>query len=127
MSTFSINSTVRSYPTTHPYQKIKQEILGTKYELSLTFIGTTRAATLNKTYRHKSYTPNVLSFPLTKTAGEIFICPTVAKREAKRFNLSPTGYVAFLFIHGCLHLKGYDHGDTMDKLERKYLKAFKVS
>jgi rRNA maturation RNase YbeY len=69
----------------------------------------------------KSYTPNVLSYPLTDETGEIFICPTVAQKEAHKFNLSYEGYVAYLLIHGLLHLKGYDHGDTMEKLERKYV------
>ncbi len=106
---------------------MKEAILGTRYELSLAFIGTKRAASLNEAYRKKTYVPNVLSFPLTDTAGEIFICPAVAQKEAKAFDLSPDGYLAYLFIHGCLHLKGHDHGDTMDKLERKYRKAFNIT
>jgi probable rRNA maturation factor len=127
MDTCVITSTVRVYPTDLPFAAIKQAILGTKYELSLAFVGEKRATSLNMSYRKKTYAPNVLSFPLTDTAGEIFICPNIAKREAAKFNLSPSGYVAYLFIHGCLHLKGHDHGDTMDKLERKYLKTFNIS
>lgn len=69
----------------------------------------------------------MLSFPLSLNNGEIFICPLVAKSEASEYDLSPDGYVAFLFIHGLLHLKGYDHGDTMDKMEQKYLKMFNIS
>ncbi len=122
-----ISSTVNTYPKQLPFAAIKTAILGATYDLSLAFIGEKRAATLNQKYRNKSYTPNVLSFPLTEKVGEIFICPAVAKREAASFSLSAEGYVAYLFIHGCLHLKGHDHGDTMDKLERKYLKAFAIS
>lgn len=127
MNELTINSTVTSYPKDLPLAAIKQSILGARYTLSLNFIGEARAATLNQAYRQKTYTPNVLSFPLAPTVGEIFICPTVAKREAKKFQLTPDGYVAYLFIHGCLHLKGHDHGDTMDKLERKFLKAFSIT
>jgi len=105
---------------------MKRKILGARYELSLAFVGKARAASLNRQYRQKTYSPNVLSFPLTNTSGEIVICPLVAKSEAAQFNLSVDGYVAFLFIHGLLHLKGYDHGDTMEKLESKYLKAFNI-
>jgi probable rRNA maturation factor len=103
---------------------IADKILGKRYELSLVFIGKTRAASLNRTYRGKTYSPNVLSFPLDEKTGEIFICPQVAASEAAKFNLSPRGYVGFLFIHGCLHLKGLDHGDTMDKQEAKWVKHF---
>lgn len=106
---------------------MKEAILGKSYELSLVFIGPDRARRLNEESRQKTYVPNVLSFPLSNSAGEIFICPHVAKREAKNFNLSERGYIAYLFIHGCVHLKGYDHGATMERLERKYLKAFNIS
>jgi probable rRNA maturation factor len=126
MSTFSISSTIKKYPQRLPLKEIKNKILGKRYELSLVFVGKTRAQALNEAYRQKNYTPNVLSFPLSDEAGEIFICPEVAKREAVKFELSERGYIAYLFIHGCLHLKGYDHGDTMDKLEQKYLKAFNI-
>ena len=127
MKDIVISSTVKTYPSTIPYTAIKRKILGTRYQLSLVFVGSTRATTLNQAYRQKSYTPNVLSFPITDTTGEMFICPAVAKREAPKFNLSTTGFIAYLFIHGCLHLKGYDHGATMDKLERKYCRAFNIS
>ena len=121
----SITSTVKSYPR-HKYADMADKILGKRYELSLVFVGKTRAATLNKEYRNKTYSPNVLSFPLDERTGEIFICPQVAAIEATKFDLSPRGYVGFLFIHGCLHLKGLDHGDTMDKLEQKWIKHFNL-
>tara|TARA_B100002051_G_C16744591_1_gene646651 strand:- start:5379 stop:5810 length:432 start_codon:yes stop_codon:yes gene_type:complete len=126
MSKISISSTIKTYPKRLPFDDIKRKILGAKYELSLVFVGSKRATALNKEYRNKTYSPNVLSFPLDEQTGEIFICPEVSQRECKKFNLSPNGYIAFLFIHGCLHLKGHDHGDTMDKLEQKYLKTFKI-
>lgn len=127
MDTFSISTTVKRYPKKIPYAEIKRGILGTRYELSLVFIGTRRAATLNRTYRQKTYTPNILSFPLDEHTGEIFICPEVAAREARQFDMSKTGYIAYLFIHGCLHLKGHEHGDTMEKLERKYVRSFNIT
>ena len=123
--TFSISSTINSYPP-HPYRDIKEAIMGKKYRLSLSFVGTKRAQTLNTTYRKKNYVPNVLSFPLDETNGEIVICPKIAYPEAKDFNLSKEGYIAFLFIHGLLHLKGHDHGDTMEKLEQRNLKRFGI-
>ncbi len=126
MSTFAIASTVKSYPT-FQYETMKNDILGKRYDLSLQFVGPTRAAKLNQTYRQKTYTPNVLSFPLTDDTGEIFICPQVAVKEAAKYNLSTSGYVAYLFIHGLLHLKGLDHGDEMDKQEKRYLRKYDIA
>jgi probable rRNA maturation factor len=125
MAHFSLSSTVHSYPI-WSYEAIKNAILGTSYNLSLAFVGKSRAQKLNITYRNKDYVPNVLSFPLDTKAGEIFICPEVAKAQAKDFGLSVEGYVAYLFIHGCVHLKGHDHGATMDTLEQKYVKQFHI-
>jgi probable rRNA maturation factor len=105
---------------------MKDAILGKSYVLSLSFVGKARAQKLNQTYRGKTYVPNVLSFPLAKDTGEIFITPRIAAQEAARFNLSAHGHVAYLFIHGLLHLKGYPHGATMDKAEQKYLKLFHI-
>ncbi|MEK7462114.1 MAG: rRNA maturation RNase YbeY [Patescibacteria group bacterium] len=126
MKTLFLSSTVRNYPT-WPYETIKNTLLGKSYQLSLTFIGETRAKELNLITRRKDYTPNVLSFPLDSQTGEIYLCPAVAKKQAKDFKLSVDGYIAYLFIHGCVHLKGHDHGATMDKLEQKYLRQFHIS
>lgn len=111
----------------HPYAKIAERILGVKYELSLAFIGEKRAQTLNVTHRGQTYVPNVLSFPLESHTGEIYICPEIAKREAKKYAMTVNGYIGFLFIHGCLHLKGYDHGATMEKAEQKYVRDFDLN
>lgn len=127
MSTLTVKSTLKTKPPTLPLAAIKDAILGPRYELSLAYVGATRAVTLNHTYRQKNYVPNVLSFPLSESMGEIIICPAVAKKEAPDFSLTYNNYLKYLFIHGCLHLKGHDHGATMDKLERKYCKAFNVS
>lgn len=120
-----ISHTAKSYPK-HPYEAMKDAILGKSYALSLTFVGEKRAQDLNKAHRNASYVPNVLSFPLDQKMGEIYITPVVAAREAHKFNLSTKGYVAFLFIHGLLHLKGYPHGATMDRAEQKYIKLFGI-
>jgi probable rRNA maturation factor len=122
---FSVNTTVSEYPI-FPYLEIKEAIVGKKYVASLNFVGAKRAKSLNIAYRQKDYVPNVLSFPLDEATGEIFICLEVAKKEAKNFNLTSDGYVAFLFIHGLLHLKGHDHSDKMDVLEQKYVKKFGI-
>ena len=122
----SISNTARSFPRL-PYQQMKDDILGPEYRLSLVFVGRTRAQALNRTYRHKSYVPNVLSFPLAPDSGEVFITPTVAKEQAHRYHLSHTGYVGYLFIHALLHLKGLDHGDAMERAEREYLQQYGLS
>jgi len=123
---FTLSHTTRTYPTL-PYEIMKNDLLGGAYELSLVFVGNTQSQRLNQTYRNKSYIPNVLSFPLDDTHGEIFINPTQALRESRAHDMSPSGFVGFLFIHGLLHLKGYQHGDTMESAESRYKKKYHLT
>lgn len=107
-----------------PYAAIKDSVLGSRYELSLVFVGDTIARRLNQKHRGKSYVPNVLSFPNSKSEGEIFINLRVAAREAKQLRTSIKKRVALLFVHGLYHLKGHDHSDAMEAAEQKTLSSF---
>ena len=115
--------TKRSVPRL-PYHDIKKTVLGAQYELSLAFVGEKRAQKINKEFRNKNYVPNVLSFPYSKKSGEIVICPAVAEREAKAGGMTVKERILFLYIHGLLHLKGFDHGHKMEKAEQKLLDRF---
>lgn len=117
-----IKRTARSAVPRVPYEQIAKRILGAKYALSLVLTGNALATRMNREHRKKTYSPNVLSFPLSKTEGEIFLNIQKAKQEAKKFKVTFQKRLAFLFIHACLHLKGLDHGDKMDQLEQVHLK-----
>jgi rRNA maturation RNase YbeY len=106
------------------FRRIKNDILGKKYELSLAFIDAKKSQELNKTYRKKDKPTNILSFPLSKTNGEILICKKVAKKEAQKFGRTLPEFVGFLVIHGMLHLKGMEHSSTMERREEFYDKKY---
>lgn len=107
-----------------PYFLIKEKILGKGFDLTVVFCTPEESRKRNKEYRGKDYPTNILSFPLSENEGEIYISPSTARRDAKNFNMSYRKFLHLLFIHGCLHLKGHDHGSTMEKLEDTYLKTF---
>ena len=106
------------------FEEIKNNILGRDYELSLMLIGSKLSKQINKKYRKNNKPTNVLSFPLDKKNGEIFIDLGTSRKESPRFGMSYKNFVIYLFIHGCLHLKGMDHGSRMDKEEKKLLKKY---
>ncbi len=108
------------------FDQIKKAVLGPKYELSFVFISAAKIKELNKTYRNISKPTDILSFPLSKTSGEIFICKSEAKKEMLKFNRPYENFILFLFIHGLVHLKGYDHGPKMERVEKKFQNMFKV-
>ncbi len=107
-----------------PFLDIKNYILGKNYELSLVFADKKTVTILNKKYRNMEYTPNILSFPYSKTTGEIFIHLETARKQAPDFEMDMPTYITFLFIHGCLHLNDHQHSSTMEEEERKILKKF---
>lgn len=116
----------RSQAPVIPWSAIKNSILGKKYELSLVFPSPKTATELHKDWKEKDGPANILSFPLEKDLGEIFISLNQAKTECKKFERDYENYVAFLFIHGCAHLKGYTHGNEMEKFEITIRKKFNI-
>jgi len=122
-----IRHTVRSRTPRLPYEALANKALPKRYQLSVVVCGDSLARKLNNQHRHKTYAANVLSFPLSSSEGEIFLNVAAAKREAHRFSTSQQRRLALLFVHGLLHLKGLQHGRTMDELERKILRAFRLA
>jgi rRNA maturation RNase YbeY len=98
------------------WRKIKNQVLGKEYDLSAVFADNVLMKELNKTYRKKTGPANVLSFPLSKTMGEIFINKKFEKQK----------YSDYLFIHSLLHLKGLRHGKKMSDEEKKIIKSFEI-
>lgn len=110
-----------------PFQKIKEAVLGKRYILSIALLPP-REMKPQMAYRYHKGSPhgvtskggktsNVLSFPLSKTSGEILICPSAGRPYT----------VEYLFIHGLLHLKGLPHGATMESAEQKLLARFSIT
>lgn len=123
MSSLDIRNMTRQRTVKFPFDTAYTHILPS-WDVSLAFVGTKRAQQMNKALRNKDYTPNVLSYETGKNSGEIVICLLEAKKQARSYNMTYPNFVGFLFIHGLLHLKGEQHGATMEKQERLFLKRF---
>ena len=124
---FSLATTLRGtlwHLRALPFEQIKNEVLGRRYALSLVLIGNTKSHTLNKRYRGKDKPTNVLSFSLDTETGEIYLNVHATAREARRGGVGIQQHALFLFIHGLLHLKGLEHGATMERMEQTLLKRF---
>ncbi len=109
--------------------------------LSTTLVNTEQIHKINKEYRNIDRPTDVISFAYDddKTElndeiddlGEIVICLDVARIQAKEFNHKVERELAFLFIHGFLHLLGYDHmkgkkeEEEMFSLQNDILNSFK--
>lgn len=108
-------------------------------ELTIRLVDEPEGRELNRTWRHKDYPTNVLSFPADvpdgpngeplldiPLLGDLVICAPVVAREAAEQGKPAQAHWAHLVIHGCLHLLGYDHleeeeAEEMEDLERRLL------
>jgi len=99
-------------------EEIKKEILKvlkthkTEGELSITFGDGELLRKINKKYRKKNKTTDVLSFNLgdeKKIMGDIYISIPAAKKQAKEYNVSLKDELLRLAEHGTLHVLGYTH------------------
>jgi probable rRNA maturation factor len=102
------------------------------FGVSLCFISDSEIKKINKKYRGIDKATDVLSFALSAdnkfispsgsdVLGEIFISYNQAKKQSEIYNCSIEEELAFLFIHGILHLMGYDHETDKDE---KIMKEF---
>ena len=85
-------------------------------ELSIALVGDREMRPLNRRYRKKKKTTDVLSFfvedqPMfgAKILGDVVISVEQARRQAKARGKTLKSEMATLLIHGVLHLLGYDH------------------
>ncbi len=111
-----------------------------KCYLSIVLILDEEMIRLNKEYRNKEKTTDVLSFPLINSAsninyrynvmGEIYINIPLVEKQAKDNGHSPTRELGYLIIHGILHVIGYTHDtkkeeDLMIKKQEEILNEFR--
>ena len=107
-----------------PFLALKDKILGKKYVLSISFVTPAVAQALNIKHRDKDYIPNTLSFPFSKRSGEIILCRSAIRKQFKDFGMDYDTYLIYIVIHSMLHLKGMQHGSTMERKEQNLLSLF---
>ena len=113
-------------------EKISSKVTDKNIELIITTNKQIKA--INNEFRGKNKATDVLSFPIidsdiTFILGTIIISKNMAIKGAKKFGHSFNDEISLLFIHGLLHLIGYDHetdNGEMRKKEKKLIKKFNL-
>jgi len=97
--------------------------------VTVAFVSDRAMSALNRQWRRKRGTTDVLSFPAVQdefekmedsSLGDVVISVEQAARQAKENDLSLDQEIAQLILHGLIHLCGYDHSTDngeMDRLE----------
>lgn len=132
------DSEIEEYPQDLPslYEEIAQktfEVLSItdNYEIDVSILGKEEIHQINRDYRGVDRPTDVISFAFNddkselgaiiskdvpKMLGEILICYEVAVSQAEEYGHSLKRELAFLFLHGLLHLLGYDHMKKEDEV-----------
>lgn len=103
------------------------------FEISISFVDNQEIQALNKKFRNIDKPTDVLSFPMLEfedeskdgpeehfegeqPLGDIVISVEKAIEQAEEYGHSKEREIAFLLVHGMLHLLGYDHEDGKDEI-----------
>ncbi len=108
-------------------RKLLQSLNLHRAELSILFLGDRAMRSLNRRYRGKDATTDVLSFSLREgkfprvrpeLLGDIVISVPTAARQAAAAGHTLSREIDLLLVHGLLHLLGYDHERGVSEARR---------
>ena len=93
-------------------------------EITVRMVDRRESRELNYRYRGNDRATNVLAFPAPdpiattpgepRELGDVVICGVVVQQEAADQGKDLEAHWAHMVIHGCLHLRGFDHVDSDD-------------
>ena len=102
-----------------------------KWETSILLVDDKQIKVINKKYLHRNRPTDVISFSQiegefghinTRLLGDVVISVETARRQAKEASTTLQYEIAFLLIHGILHLLGYDHEGSAEKAREMKVK-----
>ncbi len=115
-------------------------VIGTTTAISLgvAAVSEERIQELNREYRDKDKTTDILSFGSEENwlergslpageeffLGDLIYSPAFILRAAAEDGISPEHEMAYIFSHGVLHLLGYDHSDEMFAIQDEVTKEY---
>jgi probable rRNA maturation factor len=93
-----------------------------KNEISFVLISAQKMKAINYQFRGKDYATDVLSFASAspESLGELILCPSVLKKQARQNGHSLDFEILYMFIHGILHLLGYDHEKSLSEEKKMF-------
>lgn len=81
--------------------------------VSISFVGPARIRGLNRAWKGRDRLTDVLAFTLGPPGrppiGDVYVCPAVARDQARALGIPVREELLRLVVHGTLHVLGYDH------------------
>ncbi len=91
--------------------------------ISIAFVGRAAISALNQRYLGHAGPTDVISFGLGRggksaaVVGDIYICPEVARSNARLQDIPPGEELLRLVVHGTLHVLGHEHPGGRTRME----------
>ena len=117
---------------------LREEGVGEGVELSLALVGPLKIKELNSVFLFRDEVTDVLAFPMEEMVenddhfilGDVVICPEEVDVRKELYEIGEGDELAFVLIHGVLHLLGYDDlteegNQEMDRRAREILEKAK--
>lgn len=110
--------------------KLSEVRFSGKLDLSLAIVSETEIRKINRIYRKKNKTTDVLSFSdYKKGKGDVFseliVCYNYVKESSKISGVSLKKEMAYVVSHGALHCLGFKHSKKMYALQDAVCELFK--
>jgi len=102
----------RAHLPRHRVARWIRAALGADAQIAVRIVGADEGRELNRTYRHKDYATNVLTFDYERepvVVADLVLCAPVLEAEAKAARIPLEAHYAHLLVHGTLHAQGHDH------------------
>lgn len=87
-------------------------------EIGVISVAPKESQKLNSIYRGKDKATNVLSFWYDDEYGEIILCSSVIRKEAKEQGNTYDYQMTWMLVHGIIHLAGLHHEES-ETIERR--------
>ncbi len=121
-------------------QDLVPELAFDRLCLSVIFTSDAEIHALNREWRDRDKPTNVLSFPMLERAnlvhldpdgppemlGDIAMAYETCNREASDKDVTLSAHATHLFVHGLLHLAGYDHEISSEEAEKMEALEIKI-
>ncbi|NQZ14162.1 MAG: rRNA maturation RNase YbeY [Alphaproteobacteria bacterium] len=131
----------KAVETTISSAHLPREVVGKHLEISIVLANDDLVHILNKEYRDKDQSTNVLTFASIDSdepqigdeynLGDVILSFQTLEREAQEQDKFMNDHFFHLLVHGTLHILGYDHieeddANTMETLEIRILEKLGI-
>lgn len=123
--TIQINKNTKNIPKKEDFINWITKSTKKKTNITIKIVNKKEITFLNKKYKNKKKETNVLAFKYQNKklyiTGDIILCSTVIKNEAKKNKINELLHWCHMTIHGLLHLLNYSHNtkETATKMHNK--------